>query len=196
MAGVSDDRAQPPEKHVYGGVFHGRLHYIKKHFGTTGLNDLFKDMVKNGYDGPRSIKEIKLSEKYPVRYICLYNRSFVNLFGEEHLSKMARDSARRTGILGYALKWAGTPELLFRKAPEYWLKFYDFGRLESEIVGDGKGVIKLTDCRVDPTFCETMTHYFTGVGEAIGSEFEVEHTRCVFTGSEHCEWNVRWKADR
>ena len=179
-------------KNVYGGVFLAHLPYIMTHFGRSGANDLMKKMIKNGYKGPTTIREINRSAKYPIQYLCIYNKTFIDLFGEEHFEKMARNSAKRKGVVGVFVRWAGTPRVVIKKSPEYWQKFCDFGRLESKLEEEGRGILRLFDGRVDSLFCKYLTNYFTGVGEAINYEVAVRHTKCVFEGSDYCEWEISW----
>ena len=179
-------------KNVYGGLFLAQLPYIKEHFEKSGANDLMKKMIKNGYKGPTTIREINRSAKYPIQYLCIYNKTFIDLFGEEHFEKMARNSAKRKGVVGVFVRWAGTPRVVIKKSPEYWQKFCDFGRLESKLKEEDRGVLRLLDGRVKSLFCKYLTNYFMGVGEAINYKVAVRHTECVFKGSDHCEWEITW----
>ena len=182
-------------RNVYGGIFLGRFPYILEHFGNSGANELLKEMIKNGYGGPRMLREINRSAKYRLKDLCIFNKTFIDLFGEDDFYSMMKDSAKRRGIVGVFIKWAGTPKLAIQKGPEYWSKFYDFGIMESKIVEDGCGIIWLKDSRVNSLFCASITHYFRGVGEAIGYKLKVEHTKCVFKGDNICEWELIWCND-
>ena len=179
-------------KNVYGGVFLAQLPYIREHFGKSGANDLMKEMIKNGYKGPTTIREVNRSVKYPIVYLCIYNKAFIDLFGEEHFEKMARNSAKKKGIVGVFVRWAGTPRVVIKKSPEYWQKFCDFGRLEPKLKEEDRGVLRLLNGRVNSLFCKYLTNYFMGVGEAINYEVAVRHTKCVFEGSDCCEWEISW----
>ncbi len=179
-------------RNVYGGLFLARFPYVMEHFGSPGANKLLKEMINNGYEGPRTIKEINRSAKYPLKNLCVYNKAFVDLYGEKHFNKMIGDSTKRKGIVGVFVKWAGTPEMVIKKAPEYWKKFYDFGRLESRLKEDGKGIVRLLDGRVNSSFCNSLTNYYKGIGKVIGYELRVEQTTCVFKGSDYCEWEITW----
>jgi hypothetical protein len=180
------------EKMVYGGVFHARFHYVKKKFGVLGLRKQLDEMNRAGYDGPQRMRDMKLSSKYPVEWVSIYNEAFVDLFGEKHFARMSRDSASRGGILGQFMKWDETPELVIRNAPEFWPLFYDFGKIKTEVTGEGQGMIQLTDGKIDPLFCKSLTNYFAGIGDAICTSLDVTHTACVFEGGESCEWEVKW----
>ena len=179
-------------KNVYGGLFLARFPYVIEHFGSPGMDNLLKEMINNGYKGPKTIKEINRSVKYPLKNLCIYNKAFFDLYGEEHFKNMMADSAKRKGIVAVFVKWAGTPEMITKKAPEYWTKFYDFGSLESRLKEDGRGIIRLLDGRVNLLFCKSLTSYFEGVGKAIGYELDVKHTMCIFKGNDYCEWDISW----
>ncbi|KYK26537.1 MAG: hypothetical protein AYK23_02925 [Candidatus Proteinoplasmatales archaeon SG8-5] len=181
---------------VYGRVFWSRFPFLKDHHIKTEIDGLMTEMVRLGYSGPAAIREIKKDERYPLQYLVYYNQAFVNLFGERAFEELARESAKKKGIISTMARWAGTPEGALERAPDSWKKFYAFGKLRTEVTGEGEGVIRLYDGRVNELFCRYLTHYFEGIGDVINVRLSVEHTKCVLKGDGHSEWEISWASDK
>ncbi len=182
------------KRHVYGGVFIARLDYIQEKYGSSGVEKILEKMKDMGYDGPRSIKDFQLGSKYPFEYLMMLFKAIESTYGKDVLLACSRAAAHKTGIVGFFVRWAGSPELILRKAGEYWGKFYDFGRLEGELLEDGHGIARGYYLSPDPLFCEVLTHYFRGIFDNIRvKNLEVKHTKCVHRGDDHCEWEFRWE---
>ncbi|NPA74628.1 MAG: hypothetical protein GXO25_00930 [Euryarchaeota archaeon] len=181
------------KRNAYGGVFVARLKYIQEKYGTDGVRRVFAEMKKEGYKGPMSISEFKLGIKYPFEDLMVLFRAIDKLYGRRVLNASSRASAKKTDVVGFFLKWAGSPELIIKKAGEYWGKFYDFGRLEGE-ADENKGVVRGYDISPDPLFCEVLTYYYYGIFDNLRlKNVHVKHTKCVHRGDEHCEWTFSWE---
>jgi len=182
------------DRHVYGGVFQARLDYVKEHHGKDGLDRLFKTAKSHGYKGPVNIKEFKVAKPYQFDFLLILMKAYVETFGKSDFAKMSREAAKRKGIIGFFIKWAGSPDLLIKKAQEYWPNFYDFGRLEGEIINDNTGIVRGYDISPDPIFCGSLTDYFTGVFDNLNlKELNVKQVKCVHEDDKLCEWKISWK---
>lgn len=166
---------------------------IKKKHGVDGLKSVLERMESKGYYGPESMDEFKLGEKYPFSYYHYLLESYREIYGEKNFERVLNESARTTGIIGFFAKWLTKPDLAVAKAGEYWPKFFDFGRLEGEIVGERKAVVKGYDVSDSPLFCRSITYYFEGVFQTWEVNFiKVNHTKCTCDGHNHCEWILEW----
>ncbi len=183
----------PEGKHVYGGTFVALMRYIRERKGKGGMDALFRKMAQNGYRGPASIEGFKLKGKYPLRDYLIFMETVEEMYGPEVVNEMSRAAPKKKGIVGWFVRWAGTPGMLFRKAGEYWPQFYDFGRIEGELVEDGKAVIRGYSVCASPILCRAHAHYFVGAVESIGlKNVRCEHTKCECRGDEFGEWVVVW----
>ncbi|GEM_PF-268229 len=181
------------QKQCRGGIFFSRISYVKEKYGMNGLQKLLSEMKKMGYNGPLDEKEIKIMKAYPMDYNIIFLKAYKNVFGEKSFKNMSREAAKRKGIVGTFLKWAGSPEMIIGRAGDYWSKFYLFGKLEGEMVGEKKAVVKGYDVSPDPIFCEHLTEYYKGVFENINiKDLNVEHVKCIHEGDDHCEWVLTW----
>ena len=181
-------------RNAYGGVFQARLTYVMEKHGQDGFDELIKKMNENDYSGPESISGFKTAQKYPMDYMVILVKSYTELFGEKALERMSRESAKKKGIVGFFVRWAANPQILVKKAGEYWPNFYDFGRLEGEVTGEETGVLRGYDLSPAPLFCKSLSWYFAGVFENIRvKSIDVKHTKCVHRGNDHCEWQLVWK---
>lgn len=178
---------------VYGGVFIARFRYIEEKYGTDGLKSLIEEMKSMGYDGPSDPHNFKIGAKYPFEYLLILFRAIKIKYGENVLWVSSKAVAKKKGIVGFFIRWAGTPDTILKKASEYWPKFYTFGKLEGDVINEREAVIRGYDISPDPIFCEVLTHYFEGVLENLPlKNLNVEHTKCVHRGDEHCEWHFSW----
>lgn len=157
------------------------------------MEELLAHAKKNGYSGPMKRDDFKIAKPYPLEYLLIIMHSYIDLFGEKSFDRMAREAAKMRGIIGFLVKWAGSPDLLLSKAQEYWPKFYDFGRLEGEVLDKNKGLVRGYDVSPEPMFCRSLGNYFIGIFENLRYEsINVNHVRCVHRGYEFCEWEMVW----
>ena len=181
-------------KHAYGGVFQARLQYAIEKHGKKGFENLINMMKEHGYAGPESIEEFKASQKYPLNYLVIMLESYGELFGEEDVYRMTREASKRKGIAGFFIKWAGSPELVIKKAPEYWPQFFDYGHMSGEVLDEKSGIIHGFNVSPDPRFCDVLSEYVRGVLDNIRTKaISIEHNKCVHKGDEHCEWYIKWE---
>lgn len=180
-------------RNVYGGVYHAIFDYVQERHGVEGVNILFKKAKEHGFTSPVQKKDYKIGKKYPFDDHLIYLKSYMELYGEADFDRMSKETANKKGIVGFFIKWKGTPELLIRKAEEYWPNFHDFGKLEGIIDNDNMGYVRGYDISLDPIFCRTLTHYFKGIMENLRlKEIMVQKTRCVHSGDKYCEWEIHW----
>ena len=181
--------------YVAGGVFHARIAEIKRRYGSDGMKRIYDFMRKKGYREPLDLENLKVKEMVPFQVFLLFLKGIEEVYGKNELRRNSRTAAKKKGIVGMIIKWAGSPDLLIRKASEYWPEFYSFGRLEGEIIEKGHGIIRGYNVSPEPFFCEdVLTEYFHGVMENLNlKNLEVKHTKCVHRGDEHCEWDMRWE---
>ncbi|UCH89563.1 MAG: hypothetical protein JSV49_02645 [Thermoplasmata archaeon] len=182
------------DRHVYGGVFHPMFEYVRERHGVEGVDKLFRKAMERGYTSPIQQKEYKIGKKYPFDDHLIFLKSYIELYGEADFDRMTRATANKKGIVGFFIKWKGTPELLIKKAGEYWPNFHDFGKLEGIIENDNTGYVRGYDISLDPIFCRSLTQYFTGIMENLKlEEFMITKTKCVHKGDNNCEWEIHWK---
>jgi len=179
---------------VAGGVFSARIAGIKRRYGSEGVKKIYEYMKNNGYCGPSDLENLRVKDMFPMKDFLLFLRGIEKIYGKDELKRNSRDAAKKKGVVGMIIKWAGTPEILMKKASEYWPEFYNFGRLEGAVVEEGHGIIKGFDVSPVPFFCQdVLTEYFRGVMENIKvKNIKVVHTKCVHNGDDHCEWELTW----
>ncbi len=181
-------------KHVYGGTFVALLKYIPEKKGKRGLESLFKKMVDNGYSGPTAIKDYKLKIRYELKDYLIFMHTVDSMFGPEATNEMSRYAPKRKGIVGWFVRWAGTPNMLVKKAKEYWPQFYDYGTLDGDIIEEGKGILTGKSICISPILCRAHTWYYKGAFESIGlKNVNGVHTKCECKGDEFGEWTMAWE---
>ncbi len=180
---------------VAGGVFHARVAEIKRRYGEEGLRKIYDYMKQRGYKGTGDFEKLKIKEPVPLEHLLLFLHGIEDVYGIKELRENSRSAVKRRGIVGIFVKWAGTPELLIRKASEMWPEFYSFGRLEGEVIEEGHGVLRGYNLSPEPFFCEqVLTEYFYGIMENLKlRDLHITHTKCVHRGDNFCEWELRWK---
>ena len=177
------------DRNVYGGALYARALTLNHKFGKDGLHQILSEMRKTGYAGPIEIAEIKPKQRYPVEYLQQMNLAILNEYGEEKFQQIARDAAKRRGIVGVFVKWATSLEMIMKRAPEYWSEFYDFGTMKTEHTDEGYKLI-LHDAYVDPLFCKYLTNYYWGILVSAKIKGEIVHNKCQGRGDGHCEWQI------
>ncbi|MGM0509687.1 MAG: hypothetical protein ACQESD_00970 [Thermoplasmatota archaeon] len=178
---------------VYGRALLGKYESVKRSHGRDGIDDVFREMIKKGYDGPSHTGEIEYGEKYPFEHMLIFLKSYLDLYGERDFDMMSKRAPNMKETMGWYVKWSKKPRTLLKKSKGYWTDFYDFGRLEGKKTGSGEGVLKGFDiCVATPLFCRSLTNYFEGVMETIDIDAEAEHTKCSLKGDHFSEWKIKW----
>ncbi len=181
-------------KYVYGGTFVALMKALKKKKGSIAFEELMKDMVAHGYQGPTKIEDFKLKKRYALRdYLIFFDRAAA-MFGVKTTDEMSREGAKREGIMGWFIKWAATPSMIMKNAGKYWKEFYDFGEMHGEMLDRNKARVVLNDGCYSDELCSGHTAYFRGVFESIGCKnVEVKHTKCMLRGDDIGEWILTWE---
>ncbi len=192
---IQDMRENMVERHVKGGVLHARMDWVREKHGLDGLEALMMEAQKRGYSSPLAREEFKIAKWYPFNDLMILMRSYIDKYGIEKFYQMSRESAKKTGVAGFLIKWASSPETLLKKAAEYWPNFYDFGKIEGGAYSSNHGYLKGDgELSTEPIFCESLTHYLTGILENLRiKDITVGHIKCIHKGDEHCEWDVLWR---
>ena len=170
-----------------------RFDYIKETHGPKGVAELFSKMRDRGYLGPTRPNDFKIAQFYPVDCILILFDSYIEMYGDDAFDLMAREVAKRKGVVGWFVSWAGTPEAVIKRASKYWPNFYDFGKLDGKVEGN-VGTLIGHNVSPSPMFCRVLTNYYLGILEYIRAKGPAtEHTKCVHKGDPHCEWKLTWK---
>ena len=177
------------DRNIYGGVLFARVSALKHKVGTNGMNEVLDEMKKLGYNGPINLADIKPKQRYPIEYIQQMNNAIVNIYDEEKLMQIAKESAKKKGIVGVSIKWAATLEMIMKKAPGYWKEFYDFGTMET-VYEDHTHKMILHDAFIDELSCTYLTSYYSGVLQNVNVKGDIIHTKCVGRGDDYCEWSI------
>lgn len=184
-------------KHVFGGVMIPRFKYVRERHGEDGFEALIEAMNDEGYHGPEDERIFKSVKRYPFNYLYIFLKAYLELYGEREFTIMNKAIAHKKGIVGFLIKWKGTPEKVIGKAGYYWSKFYDFGEMKGKMRSENEGVLIGDGVSPKPLFCRVLTDYFKGITESVDAEdIEIEHTACVHKGDEMCTWEISWKNRR
>ncbi len=182
-----------PEKMVYGRALLGRLHYVENVMGRSGLDEIFKKMIENGYRGPSHKSDIDEDKKYPFDYHLILLKSFKELYGGREFLRMSKHAPFMKGVVDWYVRFFKKPDALIQKVGEYWPRFYDFGDIQGHMLNGNRGsLVGKGICLSTPLFCSSLTGYFVGVCKVINLNAECKHTKCELKGDEISEWRLRW----
>ncbi len=166
---------------------------LKKKKGSIAFEELMKDMVAHGYQGPTKIGDFKLKKRYPLRDCLIFFDRAAAMFGVKTTDEMSREGAKREGIMGWFIKWAATPSMIMKNEGRYWKEFYDFREMHGEILDKNRACVVLKDGCYSDELCSGHTAYFKGVFESIGCKNVCRHTKCMLRGDDIGEWILTWE---
>jgi len=117
--------------------------------------------------------------------------------GDGELAKtLVRETAERHFKGLYRMIFMVTsPQAVLEKSSRLWSRYYDRGESVLTIHGPGHATARILGCPDLPLGHEVLiTPYHEEVLRQCGAKQpSAVHTRCVATGAEYCETEVRWR---
>ena len=175
-------------------TFIPNIEYIKNMRGTEGVNMLFKELKRRGYN--YDFRKMNKNEWVPIEVRREFMHIIVELFGwdERHIYNMGLNNPRISPVVKLFFGLFINIQRVFEESPELWRKHYSGGTFEFADFRPGYGKLILRDFDVDPLFCKYLEGYFMGILKiAKVKEPKVVETKCTFRGDEYHEYVGTWK---
>ncbi len=169
--------------------------FIVKGKGEEGLIRLEERMAELGY--PIKYKEMNATDFFPIglRGIGLIVIKELFNFTKEDFVRMGAFQTKNSLILKLFMKFFVSLDVLSKKAPEMWRKYYTTGNLEVAEFNkeEKKGILVVKDFALHPLHCQLLEGYFGNVVKmVVGTPVVCEEKKCTFKGDESHEFFVRW----
>ena len=181
------------EARCRGAVFRSNLGYIKRKYGTSGLEALYKAMKEKGIDlDPDGIDD---REWYPAKTRLAFLEAAYDLFSQkdEEMAALGKYAALYAQRLALSVRYAKETEDVVEESDYTWSKHWDRGRILVEENSMGKTVIRLEDFNLGRLQCAYLSGYFVGVAELSGANnVELEETHCMSRGDQYHRYVLTW----
>jgi hypothetical protein len=179
---------------VRGAVFETDAAFIKHKFGQEGLEKVQTALHDLGY--PIDYEMVNSMEWLPLGLRALSLLVIKDVFGwsDEEIKGMGDAAPKYSFIVKLLMRFFVSPTVAFSHAPEYWVKHYDTGKLESVELNEqtGHAVVHLYDFDVHPLLCKYLEGYFQRLFKFMypKSRIDVRETKCMCNHSKYHEFVI------
>ncbi len=169
--------------------------FILKEKGEEGLIKLEERLAELGY--PIKYKEMKATDFFPsgLRGIeLLVIRELFN-FTKEDFAQMGIFQTKISLILKLFMKFFVSIDVLSKKVPEMWRKYYTTGDLKvtEHNTAEKYLILTLSNFALHPFHCQLLEGYFANaVKMVVGVSVVCKETKCTFRGDDHHEFLAKW----
>ena len=169
--------------------------FILKEKGEEGLTILEKRMTELGY--PINYKKMKATDFFPsgLRGLELVVIRELFNFNREDFAQMGIFQTKTSLILKLFMKFFVSLEVLSKKVPAMWRKYYTTGDLKATEINNAEKylILVLDNFALHPFHCQLLEGYFANtVKMVIGVPVICKETKCTFRGDDHHEFLVKW----
>lgn len=170
--------------------------FILKEEGDNGLDKLEKKMEKIGY--PIKLKEIKVTDFYPLRLQAIILTLIKNLFNynKDNFVEMGRfESKADTVVIRFFMKYFVSLEMVIKVVQRMWKTYFTVGDIKAVDYDKRKNqlILRLERFPPIPILCNNLRGYFEGITEIIvKTKVVCEETKCPFKGDEYHEFLIKW----
>ncbi len=169
--------------------------FILKEKGEEGLLRLEERMAELGY--PIKYKEMKATDFFPsgLRGVeLLVIRELFN-FTKEDFAQMGIFQTKISLILKLFMKFFVSLDVLSKKVPEMWRRYYTVGDLKVIEINTAEKylILTLSNFALHPFHCQLLEGYFANtVKMVMGVPVTCEETKCIFKGDSYHEFVAKW----
>ncbi len=171
------------------------LEYVRLSQGEEVVKKIENELKKIGLP---TRKEIKNLEYYPIGYMTIFHLLIKEILNwkDEDIKKMGQNLPQISFIAKTITKYFVSLKKVFENCHVFWERHFTIGELVPFKIDEEKKylIIQLKNYKTHPVDCKLFEGYFARiVGYVIDSKkITIEETKCVFEGSPHHEYVVKW----
>jgi len=171
------------------------LDFVRERKGEKGLKKLEAKKKELGY--PLKYDDIKSMGFYPFGYSVLQMTLIQELFNfsDKELEEWGASVIKFSILMKIFMKYFVSLDLIAKQIPDIWRKHYTIGDLEMNDYSkkDKYVILKLTNFKIDPTYCGIYRGYFAKTAEmVIKAKIKCKETKCMFRGDPYHEFLLTW----
>ncbi|MDG6219945.1 MAG: hypothetical protein QCI38_00670 [Candidatus Thermoplasmatota archaeon] len=193
MAGV-EMKSKTSKGNCRGAVFKSNLGYIKKKYGTQGLDYISSHMKKEGFDV--DFDKITDTDWYPMSWRAAFLDAANQLFKEnpDEFFALGKYAALNIARMAIFVRYTKETEKVVSEGDQNWQKHWDVGTLFVDKNVHGQTVVVLKDFDLGPHQCKYLEGYFVGAAELSGAKnVRIKESMCVSQGDEHHKFQLTWE---
>jgi hypothetical protein len=133
-----------------------------------------------------------------VDHARAYDKAFGIGDGDEAARMVSELTSRHATTLYKAVLVGASPRAVIERSSRLWSRYYDQGETIVEFHGDTAAIKRIVGCPDLPRYHDWLTspYYATVLRHSNARDVTVKHTKCVATGADCCETELRWRLDR
>ena len=116
---------------------------------------------------------------------------------EADFKNMGNEAPKHSFIVKLMIKFFISPRVAFSHAPDYWIKHYNVGVLETTEFDEEKrhAVVRIKEFKTHPIYCRYLEGYFQKLFQIMlpNKKVEIEEAKCMFKDDAYHEYRVNWR---
>ncbi len=191
------DRISQTKGQVRGTVFQTDAEYIKRKYGQEGLTKVKKQLEQLGY--PIEYENVKALNWHPLsrRVISFLVMKDIFQWQDADFRKMGNEAPKYSFIVKLMIKFFISPRIAFSHAPDYWIKHYNVGILETTEFNEDNmnAVVRIKEFETHSIYCRYLEGYFQKLFQFMlpNKKVEIQETKCMLKGDAYHEFRVEWR---
>ncbi|HET6339717.1 MAG TPA: hypothetical protein VFG30_41185 [Polyangiales bacterium] len=136
--------------------------------------------------------------EYGVDHARAYDKVFGIGDGDAAAHMVSELTSRHATTLYKAVLVGSSPRTVIERSSRLWSRYYDQGETLVEFVGETTAIKRIVGCPDLPLYHDWLTspYYAAVLRHSNARDVTVKHIKCVATGADCCETELRWKLDR
>jgi hypothetical protein len=182
--------------HIRGSALLSDAENVKNRVGKQDFQKLRQTMEELGLSVDYGT--IRAMGWYPIGWRMVFFVVLKDLFGwvDDDFRELGYNAPKYSFIVKFMMKFLASPEGAFRKAPEYWKRYYSVGTLEIGGFDEASGHVSLylKDFKAVPSYCRFLEGFFQRLMQYLRPDEEVHcvEGKCEHRGEECHEFRISW----
>lgn len=181
---------------VRGVIILSNSEYVRHRKGNEGL-EMVENTLRN-LEVSFSFDKISPTAWYPEWLSVAFILTSKEVFNwkEEDIFDMGLSAPKLSLFIRMLVKYFASPIQIFKEAPVFWRRHFDFGELEPVEIDENKRyfLFRIKGYEFHPLICYYHKGYFLQVARIIlgTQDVKIQETKCVFRGDLYHEYLIKW----
>jgi hypothetical protein len=185
------------EGKVRGSCSESIVKYLKRINKESYLPEIEEKLKKYGFE--EKLAKIDPLKWYPIalEVALIFSAKEVLNWGEKEIRELGKNIPKMSMMIRLLMKFLISLKVLFKKAPFYWEKHFNFGKLTVPEINEKEKylLVKIENFDLHPLYCKFLEGYFETMLLFVSKtkNIEVKEIKCPFKGNSSHEFLFNWR---